>query len=190
MHLLSVGRPYNPARRSWPECSQYSYRGGQHELVLFFSAPTRHEVEAVRTAECEFGLFVEPPVLLVCYRFGSAGKGFVPWSDATFDWHKLAASRPAEATPPPWEGGSPELRAILSVVLVSAEDGIVRALRQVSFSPEFTRALHKAIWEQAHAPAESRPGGRFEAVHQAIYARHPTAEALAAACPVRTIGGV
>jgi hypothetical protein len=186
MHVLSVGKPYNPARTRWPECSQYNYRGGQHELLLMFPGPTLSEVEAVRKGQAEFGLYVEPPVILVCYRFG-AGKAGVPWSDATYDWHKLHASRPDEATvPPDPAAASPELRAILSVVLVDANDGNVNALRQVSVSPEFTAALHRAIRAQADAPAAA---GRFEAVHQDIYRRHPTAEALAAACPVRTIGG-
>jgi hypothetical protein len=59
----------------------------------------------------------------------------------------------AERTlPPPTDETSPALRAPCTIILVDAADGIVRALRSVRFSPEFTQALHRAIADQIIAP--------------------------------------
>jgi hypothetical protein len=41
---------------------------------------------------------------------------------------------------------------LLTVILVDAAGGIVLALRSVTFSPEFTRALHRAIADLVGAP--------------------------------------
>jgi hypothetical protein len=41
---------------------------------------------------------------------------------------------------------------LLRIVLVEATTGVILALRAVSFSPEFTRAIHRAIALQAAVP--------------------------------------
>ena len=80
MALFEVGKPYNPNKQKWLEASQYSFRSGQHELVLFFRNPTAQEVDAVRRGTAEFALSVELPLIVLCYRFGNG----VPWSDASY----------------------------------------------------------------------------------------------------------
>jgi hypothetical protein len=56
---------------------------------------------------------------------------------------------PEERTmPPPTEETSPALRALVTIILVEATTGLVLALRTVTFSPEFTRAIHRAIADQ------------------------------------------
>lgn len=185
MPILKVGELYNPNRRRWPEGAQFQYRGGQAELVLFYPDPSRHEIEAVRKGSSEFGLVVEPPLVVLLYTFGAA-KG-IPWCDAPFSYHRLKAARPTEAVlPPAWEEGSPETRAILQVLLVDASSGILRAMRAVSLSPEFTRTLHRAIWEQAHR--EEGPG-EFDRALNDLYTRFPTSERLLTTAVARTTGG-
>lgn len=189
MHLYKVGEPYSPSRRSWPEGNDYNFRGGEHELRLFLARPSRHEIEAVQRGAAEFALFVEPPLVSLCYRFETrAGRG-LPWSDANFSWHAMAAAVGPEelVLPIAWEEGSPETRALLQVVLVDASDGIIRAMRSLAFSPEFTRAIHRAIWEQAHAPWDR---AAYTRAQSDLYRRYPTSEALVAACQHRTKGGV
>ena len=87
----------------------------------------------------EFGLFIEGDLMIFLYRFGHG-----EWSDAPFSIHMVPAS---ESVLPALLTG--EQRVALNVVLVSANDGIVRALRLVSFSPEFSQRLHAAILAQA-----------------------------------------
>jgi hypothetical protein len=68
---------------------------------------------------------------------------------------------------------------ILHTVLVNAKGGEISALRAVSLSPEFTKALYEAITRQA---ARSFDGGKFDSKVKTIYARHSNTAALARVC--------
>jgi hypothetical protein len=148
MHLLSVGQPYLSGLSYWPEAAEYNWRSGRHELRLFLARLTLKQVAAVRSGPVEFGMFVEREGLFVITRFGRS-----LFLDTSYQWHCVD---PAERVPPPpHEETSPELRALLTIILVDASAGIVRALREVSYSPEFTRAIHRAIADQAAAPFDA-----------------------------------
>lgn len=180
MPELRVGAPYNPARRVWPETAQYSYRGGGHELVLFLRRPTPAEVAAVRGGASEFALYHHEDQICLLYRFGRPGEG-IPWSDAPTSWHLVPA---AERVLPPATSGAE--RALLTVVLVDAADGLVRALRTVTWSPAFTAAVHAALRDQAARPWSE---ALYDANRTLLYARYPSTEALLAVAPTRTRGG-
>lgn len=182
MHVYVVGQLYHPARRSWPQDSwQYNYRGGEHELVVFIRRPGTAEMSAFKSGQAQFALAALPPeapdVIALAVRFGG-----MPWSDALYSWHLV----PEDQRRIP-ETDLPEQRILLSVVVVDCADGIVLALRGMTLSPEFTRALHAAIRDQSARPW---PGEReYGRQIQALYARYPTSEALARAAAVRCNGG-
>jgi hypothetical protein len=67
-------------------------------------------------------------------------------------------------------------RAVLQVVLVDAEKGIVRGVRSLTLSPEFTRALQGAIRAQAEAACPRDDA--YNSALQAIYRRFPSTGAL------------
>lgn len=162
-----AGEPYHPTRRSWPEIAQYNYRGGGHELVLFLRQPTSPEVRAARQGLASFAFYADQNLLVLLYAFGDG----LPWSDAPFSWHLVPA---AERVLPPETRG--EERALLTVVLVDATTGIIRALRVVTLSATFTRLLHDAIREQAARPW---PGdAAYDAELATLYQRYPSAAAL------------
>lgn len=169
MTAYRVGALYHPSRRSWPEVAQYSYRGGGHELVLFLRQPTSREVRAARQCLASFAFYADQDLLVLLYAFGDG----LPWSDAPFSWHLVPE---AERILPPETGG--EERALLSVVLVNAATGIIRALRAVTLSPTFTRLLHDTIREQAARPW---PGdAAYDAELAALYQRYPSTAKLLA----------
>lgn len=119
MHVLRVGHLYDPERASWPEGTQYAFRGGAHELLLFFRGPTAAEVEAVRRGRARFALYAQGDLLVLCSKFGDQ-----PWADAPFSWHLLPEGE---------REGPPELtgdeRIALQIILVDAATGIVHVLR-------------------------------------------------------------
>src|SRR5215831_8746401 len=115
MHVLEVEKPYIAVRTQWLEEVEYNYRGGEHELRMFFSAPGRQEVEAVRKGRCEFALAVEGPVIFLVYCF----RPTVDWSDAPYSWHLVPEN---EQTLPDAEG--PETRALYQLVLTDAQTGL------------------------------------------------------------------
>ena len=143
MHLIEVGQPYSQTRRTWPETVQYNFRGGSHELVLFYASPHPAEVAGVQTGRAAFALATYMDLIFLCYKFGD-----LPWSDAAYSWHLVSEEDREPA--PDWP--EKDARALLTTILVDAKTGIVRALRASTFSPAFTRALHDAIRAQAARP--------------------------------------
>lgn len=167
MHTLSVGQLYHPGRTQWPEVGEYNYRAWQHELRLFWRAPSDADIEAVRAGAIHLGLYVRQPVVWLLYRI----EGACDWSDAPYSIHLVAG---AERTPP--DPVTAETRALLTVVLADADTGIVRALRAVSMSPRFTRALHAAIAQQLAQPFDA---AQHEAQIAATYARYSHSKQMA-----------
>lgn len=182
LHTTEVGQPYRgafPPEDSW----QYNFRGGQHELVGFILRPKASEVREIRSGRAEFALVALPPeapdAIALALKFGS-----LPWSDAIYSWHLVPEG---QRVPPRLEDLTPTSRALVPMLLVDRGSRIILAGRGLTFSPEFTRALHAAIREQAARPwpGETEYGRQL----QALYARYPSSEELAAAATVRCVGG-
>lgn len=143
MHIYAVGRPYVMGTSHSPEAVEYSYRHGAHELRMFLSRPSQRELAELSTAPFHVGVFASGPVVFFLYRCGTTFE----WSDAPYSYH-LVTKR--EQVPPGPLG--PDERALLTIIAVSADDGIVRALRAVSMPHDVSAALHAAIADQMHTP--------------------------------------
>ena len=176
MYAYQVGQPYNPRVRQWPEGANYNFRGGQHELLLLFPHPSAAEIRGAKTGQCEFAMLKSADSLLFfLYRFAG-----VPWSDAPYSWWRV----PVDQRIIPVATESPELRALLQIILIDAETGIIRAIRGVTLSPDFTLALHDAIRVQASTPA-----GDYDQQIAAAYRRWPDTEAMLREAVSQTKGG-
>jgi hypothetical protein len=151
LHYLEVGKPYDVRRRVWAQGADYNYRAGGHELRLFLPRASPAEVLSVREGKIGFGLLIELPELFVISRFyAPSSQRVVMAFDCSYSWHRIS---PEERTDPPaWEETSPKLRALCTVLLIEATTGVLLAIRTVSYSPEFTRAFHRAIADQAALP--------------------------------------
>jgi hypothetical protein len=178
MHQYQVDQLYHPDRRSWPEGAVYQYRGGGHELLLFLESPTAAEIEDVRRGPVEFALLVVPPTIVFCYRFAG-----IPWSDSPYTIHLVPVEERLGVDDPVLE----ESRALLTVILVDAGDGVIRALRVISFSADFTDALRQAIREQAGAPWLRK--AVYDQAIERIYRQYPSSERFVAAATARCRGG-
>jgi hypothetical protein len=167
MALFEVGKPYRPDRARWPEATQYSFRGGAHELLLFWGQLDAGVVEAVRSGRLDTSVLERGPVILFLYKI----EGACGWSDAPFSWHRVA---PVERVSPerPVDGE----RALLHLTLVECETGLVRVLRAASLSSAQTALLHAAIARQAALPAEPADYDREFARIQAAYTCRQLAE--------------
>ncbi len=149
--LLAVGKPYHPDCRVWPEGADYNFRDGTHELRVFLPRASKEEIASVENGPIEFGLLCDLPDLFVLARFhDKRSQQLVMAFDCPYSWHRVASEDRTD--PPAWEEVNPSARAVVSVVLMEATTGIVLALRMCTYSPEFTRALHRAIAEQVAMP--------------------------------------
>jgi hypothetical protein len=157
-HLAFVGRseaedyrlvrcqPYPGGQPPYPEGADYHFGSHGHELRIFLARTGRKTIEAFRRGPVEFGLLAEPEGLFLMARFGPSLSFHCP-----YHWHRTAEATGDRTMPPNPEDTSLPVRPI-HIVLIEATTGIVRAIRMVSFSPEFTWAIHRAITDQAAGP--------------------------------------
>jgi hypothetical protein len=179
MNIFQVRTRYNPSSLKWPEGSQYNVREGLHELLLPLNDLSQEEITGVRTGDSEFALAVHGDIISLLFRFGQA----IPWSDAPFSWHLV----PQDQRTLPAPEMSLETKAIVNIALIESSTGILKALRAVTLSTEFTRLLHHVIYEQANNPW---PGGEaYDRQLANVYKRYPTSEALLETAIVKTRWG-
>ncbi len=138
MHVISIGEPYDPPVSDWPEGCLYNYDMSGHWLYYLFSSPSGVERSSIQRGDAQFGLYVHGPVLFLLHQFGD-----MPWNDASYCWWHVAEED--RAIPEI----SDSLHALLKVVMVDTDNGLVVALRALTFSAEFTKRLHEAIRYQA-----------------------------------------
>jgi hypothetical protein len=176
----AVGKPYNESRRSWPETNQFLCRRGQFELLLFYNRPSESEVLQIRKAEVRFGLLPYREAIFLLYRFGDAG-----WSDAAFSWWLHPEGD--RTLPMPAAEIMAETRILLHIMLIGADDGLIKAIRLVTLSNPFTAKLLEAVRKQASEPW---PGdAKYTATIQAAYSLWPQSRQMASAAIARCSGG-
>lgn len=178
MQIVTIGKPLFEKRTELPEAVEYSYQAGDHTLLLSMKNLHPKEIEAVREAEAEFGLYWENGIIFLLYRFGQ----ILPWSDSAFSWWNVAE----EDRRIPAPQNNPAERILLKIILVEAATGIVKAIRVTTLSPSFTEKLHNAIRKQAAGEEFSRD--EFVARSLNIYKNRTPAE-LATNAIVKTYGG-
>lgn len=181
LHEYRVGALYHPDRTRYDEISQYNYWAGGHELLIFVASPTRSEMQAMQKGPWEFGLMVRPEVLFLLYKPGS-----MPWSDAPYSWWRVKERLPEEALPP-FELPTPASRALLTLIVIDADTGIIRLLKAITFSPGFSRALHAAI--RGQIGRGERAPGEYERAVDRYYRIYPLSEQMLPAASARCRGG-
>jgi hypothetical protein len=144
-------------RLPWFEKAEYRFRFGSHRLILGNQDLSARREAAVRTAEAEFALVVEGPLIVLGSRFGS-----FPWVWASpYNWH---FALPAERTVPPrvplTRASFARLWASLRIMSADSSDGKLRLLRAAALHPRFTHALHVELHEQAVRPFPVKAAGR------------------------------
>jgi hypothetical protein len=178
MQIVAIGKRLFEGRDELPEAIEYNYQAGDHTLLLSMKNLHPREIQAVREAEAEFGLFCENGIVFLLYRFGE----ILPWSDSAFSWWNVAE----EDRQIPAPQANPAERILLKIILVEAATGIVKAIRVTTLSPVFTEKLHDAIRQQA----KGEPFPRNEFVNRSlqIYQKFTPAD-FAANAVVKTKGG-
>lgn len=166
-----VGALYHPNVKHWQEAVEYNFRGGLHELCLFFRHPQPQEVQSVERGRKEFALVVDGDVIVFLFRFhGTQGnQRGIPWSDCPYTWHKL---RPEDQQVLPLDPTdmTSETRAAMQIFLVDADTGILLAMRPlITLSHEFTVRLHQAILDQIKRPFDKVTYDRQVRALQAHY---------------------
>jgi len=75
---------------------------------------------------------------------------------------------------------------LLTVMLIDASTGILKVMRAVTFSPEFTAAINHAVYEQSQRPWVGDMA--YNRQVEAAYAKYPSVPAMVKAAKL-TKGG-
>lgn len=150
MHKYEVGQPYNPGHTSWPEQPELRITAHGIELLLFYKTPTAKEIRDVRSAPATFAWVPGDRVALLCYRFGPG-----QWSDAPFEAHRQNDGDRG------WLGTfDPASHRLVTVMLVDAATGVIKAIRVVTWTPEFAAAVRDSLVHQLAASYDETAAGR------------------------------
>ena len=155
----------------------YEMTGGMHDYFIICGGITDAEIRSFKNEKIQFGLLVYRDVIFVVLKAG----GFN--GEGSFSWHLLPSSArnhlPALNTP--------TSRYLLPVFLVDADSRIVKAMRQVSLSPEFSQALRNAMVAQADRPWIG--DAAYDMQISAAYQHWPSSLNMLSASSIKCSGG-
>lgn len=137
MQKSQVGQSYIPGQIKLEEQLRYRLDYEGHSLLLVKAGITEPEIENIQKGTVELGMYIDGPIIFLLFKFGTS-----TWNDAPYSWHTVPAGirvYPAEAME----------TDKLKVALVEANDGLVKAVREIVFTPEFADKLNEAITNQA-----------------------------------------
>ena len=104
---------------------------------MVWDKPTAAEIEGVARSPMWVGLTIEGPILFFLVGF----EGVSSWADAPYSFHFV----PVEERSLPPDHLSPQTRAVVTVLLIEAQSGLVEAIRVVTLGPTFSRRLFEAF---------------------------------------------
>ena len=178
-HLYEVGKLYSQKGKTrWDEHVEYNFLAKAHELRLFYKSPSEKEIENVRTGVAQFALYPYLDVIFFCFKFGDD-----PWSDSVSSIHLI----PEDERMLPDDVDNAQERGLLHTFLVDADTGILKAMRVVSFSAQFSRAMNAAIWQQHERPFPSDT--EYNAQAQRIYNQYSSSQIANKLAIIRCKGG-
>jgi hypothetical protein len=158
MDMIAIGQPYDPSIKSYPEGCHYNFDASGHWLHYLYNKPSKIDVQSIQKGEAQFGLYVREPLIFLLHQFGD-----MAWNDASYNWWLV--SEDSRKIPEECEG----VHALLKVVMVDTETGLVAALRALTFSAEFTKRLHEVIRSQIEQPWSK---DRHEQAVRYVYSRY------------------
>lgn len=184
--IYSVGQLFDPQKRRWDEGAMYSYHQDMHQVLIFFADIRSFERKAVERGLAHFGLFVEDDVIMLLFKMdGDGGKGGVDWHYAPYSWHLVPEEARTLPTAP--EDIPDDLGVLVTIFLIDAATGIIRAMRALNLSHDFTQHLHRAIREQAARPFDRQ---RYMDQVRALRQRFPTVRDMVEAAQATCLGGI
>ncbi len=149
---IGVGHPYLPALPGgWPVCpggvAFVVWRRGMMDLVLAFADLTPEDVQAAMTGKVRVGLRQDATYDALLLLFDVEG---ITYGGAILPIAGVPEAERLDLSSPLATGA----RYLLTLVLVDAPGGTVRATRAVSLSPGVSRIVRRCVAREAFSLAE------------------------------------
>jgi len=132
---FEVGKPYKEGAKNFVEGVKFDFQQTGATLELYYSRPTAQEIEDVTGGSFELGFTEKDSIIFMLFRFGSGQHMDAPYTvhlSAPFEFMELR------------EG----LGFGLNIFLIDAATGILKGMRYVGLSTDFSRRFQKAVERQ------------------------------------------
>ncbi|MFA5322147.1 MAG: hypothetical protein WC373_05680, partial [Smithella sp.] len=136
---FEVGQPYKPGTTHYSEDTRFDFQQSGAVLELYFNRPTGDEIQDVTRGRFEIGFYDRGSVIFMLFKFGGWR-----WMDAPYTVHLSAPFTFEDPTPGTGYG--------LSIFLIDAATGILRGMRYVSLSTEFSQKFKFSVERQKEKP--------------------------------------
>lgn len=131
---FEVGQLFQ-GKTNFPEGVKFDFDQSGALLFLFFNKPSAKEIESVKSGKLEIGLYQKDEIIFILLKFQG-----MEWMDAPYSIHLSSPFEFAELQ----EG----LGFGTTIFLVDATTGILKVMRYIGLSTEFSRKLKDAILKQ------------------------------------------
>jgi hypothetical protein len=155
MQALEVGGLIDPNTKKFAESVKFDFDSSGGILYMFWGSPTNKEIRNCQKGTASFSLVEVDGVLFFLSRFGD-----LKWQEAPYH---VRLSQPFEVEKPTFTDGT---GYALTVILVDADTGIIKALRMIGLptglSLKFIDAVERQLKESFnHAEYLSRVKGVY-----------------------------
>jgi hypothetical protein len=157
---LEVGQLLNEGETKFAESIKFDFQQSGPVMIIFFERPTDKEIESIRAGKLEFAFYEKDEIIFILSKFQG-----IEWMDAPYTVH---LSKPFE-----FQEMQEGLGFGLQIILVDAATGIIKAMRYVGLSTQFSIKLKKAIEAQREQPWDLH---RYDVRLQNIYNNYSTSD--------------
>jgi len=158
MHKYEIGQLFQPGVTRYNEETRFDFLQDGAVLMLFFNHPTPQEIEDIRSGRFEIGFCEKDSIIFMLFRFGSQ-----PYIDAPYTVHLSHEFEFMDLQQDMGYG--------LNIFLVDAATGILKVIRYVGLSTDFSNRFRKAVERQKHAAFDKES---YNAAISQIYRNYST----------------
>ena len=130
-----VGKLYKEGVTCYQEGTKFDFIQSGALLELYFKRPTEKEIEDVREGKFELGFYEKDNIIFMLFKFGNG-----IYMDAPYSVH---LSQPFE-----FMELEPGLGFGLTILLVDTTTGILKSIRYVGLSTDFSQRFKKSVERQ------------------------------------------
>jgi len=172
MRKFEVGELFEEGKIKYQEGIKFDFDQSGAMLFLFFNHPTEDEVKNTKKGSLELRLCSMSNVIIILTKLEG-----MQWMDAPYSVH---LSQPFE-----FDEIGPDQGVGLSIFLIDAATGVLKAMRYVGLSNDFSNRLKEVINEQKITDFDTR---QYQQSINNIYSAYSTNEMLKysiARCKIR-----
>lgn len=158
MKVFAVGELYKSGITKYNEGARFDFTQSGAVLELYFKSPTINEVQEIKNGCFKTGFVEFAGVIFMLFKFGNLN-----WIDAPYSVH---LSKPFEFEEPTRGSGYG-----LNIFFIDANTGILKNIRYIGLSTEFSLSFKNAVLKQRKAEFNNN---YYSAALQNIYLKYTT----------------